>query len=53
MEFITKIFRNKANNQRSIVIPRGCNKLKIDKLPDLVRVKISIPKDYLGKVNKK
>lgn len=50
MEFIAKIFLNKANGQKSLVIPRQLDKLKVDKLPGLVKVKITIPKDYLNKV---
>jgi hypothetical protein len=52
MEFIAKIFLNKANGQKSLVIPKGLDKLKVDKLPNMVKVKITIPKDYLAKINK-
>jgi len=50
VEFTAKIFVNKTNNQKSIVLPRRIFPLKIDKLPPLVKVKLSIPKDYLAKV---
>ena len=51
MEFLAKIFTNKNNGQKSLVIPRKLVELKVDKLPSLVKVKITIPKDYLAKVN--
>jgi len=50
MEFITKIYINKCTGQKTLVIPKGINKLKVEKLPPMVKVKITIPKDYLNKV---
>ena len=45
MEFLTKLFINSRTGQKSLVIPKLLNKLKVDKLPNIVRVKISIPKN--------
>ena len=51
MEFIAKIFKNSKTDQRTLVIPKGLDKLKVEKLPPFVKVRISVPKDYLSKVN--
>jgi hypothetical protein len=50
LEFLARIFTNKNNGQKSLVIPKQLDKLRVEKLPPLVKVKITIPKDYLAKV---
>lgn len=52
MEILRKLFINKNNGQASLTLPKELiEKLsKNNKVPPIVKLKVSIPRDYLSKV---